>query len=432
MHYFRYSGGRLYCEGVSLAHLARKYGTPLYVYSQATIVNHYQKLQSALAPVPHLICYAVKANSNLSILKLLAGLGCGFDVVSGGEFQRVLAAGGDPDKCVFAGVGKSEEEIRLALKHGIYCLNVESEPELIRINRIAGKLRRMAPVALRVNPDVDAGTHAKITTGRRENKFGVPFDQALQLYERASKLPHILLRGVHMHIGSQITSAEPFRTAVEKMLPLVKSLKERYQIDFFSLGGGLGIVYDPALASGAPKWWESAQARGLLTPQSYAKALLPLLKQLQLRIIIEPGRFIVGNAGVLLTSVEYVKQTPTKTFIIVDAAMTELIRPAFYDAYHEIVPVVRKRGTSFTADVVGPVCESSDTFCRDRRLPRVNQGDILAIMSAGAYGFAMASNYNSRPFPAEVLVHGQRAVLIRARQSARDLWAHETVAPWLK
>jgi len=432
MHYFRFVGGQLCCEGVSLAQIARRFSTPLYVYSQATIVNHFQKLQTAFNGTDHLICYAVKANSNLSILRLLASLGSGFDVVSMGELCRVLEAGGDANKCVFAGVGKSSEEILFALKRGIYCFNVESEPELERINKLARKMRRMAPVAIRINPNVDPHTHAKITTGTSENKFGIPFEQAEEIYKRASRMPNILLRGVHMHIGSQICSVDPFEAAVRKMIPLVAYLKKEYQIDFFSLGGGIGIVYDPALVSGQPQWWEREEAKKILTPQTYAQRLLPLLKPLQMRIILEPGRFIVGNAGVLLTKVEYVKRTPSKTFVVVDAAMSDLIRPALYDAYHEIVPVRKRRARMIKVDVVGPVCETSDTFCRDRKLPRLVEGDLLAIMSAGAYGFAMASNYNSRPLPAEVLVNGQRVALVRARQRVEELWAGEAIAPWLK
>ncbi len=432
MHYFRYIGDKLYCEGVSLRALARRYGTPLYVYSQATLVNHYQKLQTALAPVEHMICFSVKANSNLSVLRVLSGLGSGFDVVSAGELHRVINSGGDPGKCVFAGVGKTEPEIEFALQRGIYCFNVESEAELMRINRVAARLRKTAPVAVRVNPDVPAHTHAHITTGVYTTKFGMPIEQVERVYARANNLAHLRLRGLQMHIGSQITSIEPFEQAVRKLAPLVQTLKEKYGIEFFSVGGGMGIVYESALASGSPRWWERPEHKDLLTPGRYASRLVPLLKPLGLRIIVEPGRLLVGNAGVLVTRVEYIKRIGSKNFVIVDAAMNDLIRPALYEAYHEIVPVVRMRNSSFKADVVGPVCESTDFFCKDRLLPRVKEGDCLAIMSAGAYGFVMASNYNSRPLAAEVLVNGNRAAVVRERQQVSALWAGEKVAPWLK
>ncbi len=432
MHYFRYIKEKLYCEGVSVHGLARRYGTPLYVYSQATLVNHYQKLQSALGPVEHLICFSVKANSNLSVLRTLASLGSGFDVVSAGELQRVLVAGGQAGKCVFAGVGKTEAEIEFALKRGIYCFNVESEPELERINRIAARLRKAAPVAVRVNPNVEADTHAKITTGTYTTKFGIPFEQIERVYARAAKLGHLRVRGLQMHIGSQITTVEPFEEAVRKAAPLVQALKSTYGIEFFSVGGGMGIVYESALASGSPSWWETPAGKDLLTPARYATRLVPLLKPLGVRVVVEPGRLIIGNAGILVTRVEYVKRVGSKNFVIVDAAMNDLIRPALYDAYHEIVPVLRKPISAFRADVVGPVCESSDFFCKDRLIPRVKEGDYLAIMSTGAYGFVMASNYNSRPLAAEVLVNGNRAAVVRDRQAVTGLWAGEKIAPWLK
>lgn len=432
MHYFRYIKGKLFCEGVSVYTLARRYGTPLYVYSQATLVNHYQRLQSALGPIEHLICFSVKANSNLSVLRALASLGSGFDVVSAGELHRVLTAGGQASKCVFAGVGKSAAEIEFGLKRGIYSFNVESEPELERINRIAARLGKVAPVAVRVNPNVEACTHAKITTGTYATKFGIPFEEIERVYARAEKLKHLRLRGLQMHIGSQITTVEPFEEAVRKTIPLVKTLKDKYGIEFFSIGGGMGIVYESALASGSPGWWGTAAGKDLLTPTRYADRLVPLLKTVGLRIIIEPGRLIVGNAGILVTRVEYVKRIGGKIFVIVDAGMNDLIRPALYDAYHEIVPVVAKSKGTFRADVVGPICESSDFFCRDRVLPRVEEGDYLAIMSAGAYGFTMASTYNSRPLAAEVLVNGNRVAVVRERQRVTELWAGETIAPWLK
>jgi diaminopimelate decarboxylase len=432
MHQFRQTQGRLTCEGVSLETLARKHGTPLFVYSQATLSQNFKKLDSALAPLDHLVCYAAKANSNLSVLRALAALGSGFDIVSGGELQRVLAAGGEAARCVFAGVGKTEEEIALALQAGIYCFNVESEPELDRINRVAARLRKTAPVAVRVNPDVAAGGHAKITTGTYENKFGIAYEEIPGVYARAAKLKHLWLRGVQMHIGSQITAVAPFAAAVAKLVPLAQALKERHGIEFLSIGGGLGIVYQPALESGSPRWWEGDAARDLLTPASYAAHLVPLLAPVGLRVLLEPGRFIVGNAGVLVTRVEFVKVTGRKHFVIVDAAMNDLIRPAFYDAYHEIVPLRRSRAAVVASDVVGPVCESGDFFCKDRPLPRVKAGDFLALLSAGAYGSVMGSNYNTRPFAAEVLVNGNKAALVRERQSVPAIWAGEKIAPWFK
>ena len=432
MHDFHYTGKKLRCEGVTLEALARKYGTPLYVYSQHTLTESFQDLDRAMAGVDHRVCFAVKSNSNQAVLRVLARLGSGFDIVSGGELQRVIAAGGDPRQCAFAGVGKTEDEIEFALKQGVYTFNAESEPELQRINRVAARVKKIAPVAVRVNPDVEAHTHKKITTGTYENKFGIAFEQVEGVYARASKLKHLRLRGVQMHIGSQITDVSPFEQAVRKALPLVTRLKEKHGLEFFSLGGGLGIVYQPALASGPAAWWQSAEARRLITPQKYAARLVPLLKPLGLRIVMEPGRFISGNAGVLLTRIEYVKRTGKKNFLIVDAAMNDLIRPAFYEAYHEILPLTRKGGALVSSDVVGPICESGDFFCQNRPLPKVGEGDYLALLSAGAYGFVMASNYNTRSLAAEVLVKGNRAALVRERQPTKEIWSGEKIAPWLK
>ena len=410
--------------------LARRYGTPLYVYSQRTLTEHFQKLDRAMTPVDHLICFAAKSNSNQAVLRTLADLGAGFDIVSEGELRRVMAAGGDPGKCAFAGVGKTEGEIEFALRQGVYSFNVESEPELERIDRIARRLNMTAPVAARVNPNVDARTHAKITTGTYENKFGIAYEQIEAVYARASRLKNLRLRGFQMHIGSQLTSIQPFEQAVQKVLPLVKRLKAAHGIEFFSIGGGLGIVYNPALESGQPDWWKSRQAKTILTPTLYAARLVPLLKPLGLRILMEPGRFISGNAGILVTRVEYVKRTGKKNFLIVDAAMNDLIRPAFYDAYHEIVPLRRRNGVSISSDVVGPICESGDFFAKDRPLPRLGEGDYLALLSAGAYGFVMASNYNTRSQPAEVLVNGKKSAVVRDRQQVVNIWAGEKPAPW--
>jgi diaminopimelate decarboxylase len=430
MHDFRYVRGQLHCEGVAIESLVRKFGTPLYVYSEHTLRERFERLHAALAPLDHLICYALKANSNLAVLRTFAGLGAGFDLVSGGELQRVLAAGGDAGRCVFAGVGKSEREIALALRAGIYCFNAESEPELARINRVAAGLGVKAPVAVRVNPNVDAHTHAKITTGTYENKFGIPFEDIPAVYGRTAKLKHLCLRGIQMHIGSQLTEVQPFRQAVERIAPLAQELRDRHGIEFFSVGGGIGIVYQPALASGDPKWWRSPAARGILTPATYAATLVPLLRPLGLRVLLEPGRFLVGNAGILVTRVEHVKRTGRKNFVIVDAAMNDLIRPAFYDAYHEIVPLRKSSAKLQPCDVVGPICESGDYFAKDRPLPKLGEGDGLALLSAGAYGSVMGSNYNSRALPAEVMVRSAKVSVVRARQPVEAVWAHERLAAW--
>ena len=433
MHDFHYVGRELYCEQVPVRSLIRRFGTPLYIYSQQTLTDHFQKLDHALAPLDHLVCFAMKANSNAGVMRTLANLSGGFDVVSGGELQRVIAAGGDPRRCVFAGVGKTAEEIEFALRQGIYSLNVESEPELARINRVAARLKQKAPVAVRVNPNIDAGTHAKITTGTYENKFGIAIEQVEGVYARASRLKNLQLRGLQMHIGSQLTQVKPFELAVRKVLPLVQRLARKHQFEFFSIGGGIGIIYNQALASGRSSWWKSSRARSILTPELYARTLVPLLQPLGLRILVEPGRFIVGNAGILVTRVEYVKRTGRKNFVIVDAAMNDLIRPAFYDSYHEIVPVRKPASrATISSDVVGPICESGDYFAKDRPLPKVGEGDQLALLSAGAYGFVMASNYNSRSLAAEVLVHGRRAAAVRHRQPVEEIWAAESIPAWLQ
>ena len=425
MHHFNYRKGELFCEGVPVRAMVRKFGTPLYIYSQQTLVDHYQRLDAALEQLDHLICFAVKANSNLAVLRSLADLGSGFDIVSAGELQRVIAAGGDPQRCVFAGVGKTEEEIAFALRQGIYSFNVESEAELSRINRTAARLKKVAPVAVRVNPNVDAHTHSKITTGTYENKFGIAFEEVENVYHRARKLKNLRLRGLQMHIGSQLTQAKPFAEAVNKIVPLASRLATRHTFEFVSIGGGLGIVYKPAMASGSPNWWKSTEAQDVLTPQMYAEAVVPKLSSLGLRILIEPGRFIVGNAGILVTRVEYIKRTGQKNFVIVDAAMNDLIRPAFYDSYHEIVPLVRRSGPNIGSDVVGPICESGDYFCKDRPLPKVKEGDYLALLSAGAYGSVMASNYNTRALPAEAMVRSKRSALVRQRQPINKIWELE-------
>src|ERR1043166_3184906 len=431
MHDFRYVGSKLFCERVSIDSLVKKYGTPLYVYSQHTLEDHFGKLNSELGGLDHLICFAMKANSNLAVIRTFANLGSGFDIVSEGELRRVIAAGGDPKKCIFAGVGKTEQEIEFALRKGIYSFNVESEPELQRINKVAARLKKVAPIAVRVNPNVDAGTHAKITTGTYENKFGIAYEQVEGVYARVSKLKNLRLRGIQMHIGSQLTQVKPFELAVKKVLPLAQKLAAKYSFEFFSIGGGLGIVYNPALESGPASWWQQKTAKNILTPKTYAETLVPLLEPLGLRILWEPGRSMVGNAGIIITRGEYVKRTGKKNFVIVDAAMNDLIRPAFYDSYHEIVPLHRNGSAQISSDVVGPICESGDYFAKNRPLAKVGEGDHLALLSAGAYGFVMASNYNSRGMAAEVLVKGNKAELVRSRQNVEEIWKSERVPTWL-
>jgi len=435
MHSFEYRDHTLYCEDVDLQALAERHGTPLYVYSGGTFRDHYRRLDSALAEVDHLICFAVKANSNLAVLSLLAREGAGFDIVSGGELFRVLRAGGDPAKCSFAGVGKTRAEIEYALEMGIHSFNVESEAELRFLNRVAGEMGKRAPVSVRVNPNVDAKTHKYISTGKSENKFGIDSDRIVEVYARAAaELPHLALRGVQMHIGSQLTTIDPFLEAVRKIAPLVSELKAAHGIEFFSIGGGIGIIYRDSLASGHSAWWnhtpEPVAEEKLvpLTVARYAEALVPLLKPLGVRILLEPGRFIAGNAGVLLTRVLYEKKGKAKTFKIVDAGMNDLIRPALYEGHHDIVPLrLSEKSWTETVDVVGPICESGDFFAQNREIPSVEAGDYLALMSAGAYGFVMASNYNSRPLPAEILVEGATAHVVRERQTLEDLVAGEKI-----
>lgn len=429
MHHFHYRDGSLFCEDVELAALAAAHGTPLYVYSASTVLDHYRRLDQALAPIDHEIEYAVKANSNLAVLRLLAEEGSGFDIVSGGELFRVIQAGGDPGKCTFAGVGKTREEIVYALQQGIYSFNVESEEELRYLNAVAAELGMVAPAAVRVNPNVDAHTHKYISTGKSENKFGIDFERIEGVYARAAaELPNIRLRGLQMHIGSQLTSVSPFIEAVEKVKPMALRLKKKYGIEFWSLGGGIGIVYEFALRSGHDAWWSAQSAEETpLTVAQYAAEIVPRLRGIGLKVLLEPGRFIVGNAGVLLTRCLYEKKGNAKTFKVVDAGMNDLIRPALYEGHHEIVPLREPAADASwrKLDVVGPVCESGDFFCQDRELPDFQPGETIALMSAGAYGFVMSSNYNSRPLLAEVLVEGATARVVRERQTYQDLIAGE-------
>ncbi|WP_018291412.1 diaminopimelate decarboxylase [Verrucomicrobium sp. 3C] len=425
MHRFRYQGDSLFVEEVNAASLAEQYGTPLYVYSAGTVVDHYERLLLSLRELNPLVCYAVKANSNLALLRLLASRGCGFDLVSGGELYRILRAGGDPARSTFAGVGKTAREMEEALEAGIYSFVVEGREELEAIDRVAARLGKRAPVALRVNPDVGAKTHAKVKTGVAESKFGISAEEIEALYRELPRFCHVSLRGIQIHIGSQIRDVEPFEEAVRRVIPLVEIARDRFGAEFFDIGGGLGIAYEEALQSGDPGWWENKAQWA--TPAHYAERLLPLLGPLGLRIVVEPGRLLVGNAGILLTRVLFRKDRPQKKFVIVDAGMNDLIRPALYGSFHQIVPVTRRGGELFEADVVGPVCESGDCFAASRRMAPAEPGDLLAIFSAGAYGFSMASQYNSRPRPAEVLVEGANHRLIRRRESYEDLVRGEAI-----
>jgi diaminopimelate decarboxylase len=419
MNAFLYHKGELYCEGVPLRRLAGEFGTPLYVYSQGHITGQYDGLHRALRSLDHLICFAVKANSNLGVLRALARAGTGFDIVSGGELYRVVQAGGDPRKCVFSGVGKTRDEIEYALKLGIYMFNVESEPELRRISQVARRMGRRAPIAIRVNPGVDPDTHDYISTGKHESKFGISLREALDVYRQAARLGGIEIRGVQMHIGSQIIKTAPFVLAIRKIAALIERVREiaPHTLQSFDMGGGLGIRYHNEHPP---------------TAAEFARAVTPRVKAFGLRILLEPGRFIVGNGGVLVTRVVHVKQTPVKRFVIVDAAMNDLIRPSLYESHHEIIPVAARDGRRrITADVVGPVCESGDFLAQGRRLAAVEEGALLTVMSAGAYGMAMASNYNARPRPAEVMVKGRRYELVRRRESVKDLISGETIPTWL-
>jgi diaminopimelate decarboxylase len=419
MHSFHYQQGKFYCESTELASLAEQHGTPLYVYSQKTILDHYRRLNRALEPLDREICYAVKANSNLAILRILAEEGAGFDIVSGGELYRIITAGGDPAKCTFAGVGKTRDEIAYALYNNIGSFNIESEDELLAIEEVASSLDRKAPIAVRVNPDVDAKTHKYISTGKSENKFGIGLDRVEAVYEMAAGLKHLELKGLQTHIGSQITEPKPFADAIDKIVPVAQHLRDRFGIQFFSIGGGIGIVYQGSLESGDQVWWQQKE-NVAMSIEEYAGAIVPRLQPLRMRVLLEPGRFLVGNAGVLLTRVLFLKKTSNKVFVIVDVGMNDLIRPALYQGYHEIVPL-NETADLIRADVVGPVCESGDFIALDREIADVKAGDLLAIMSAGAYGFSMASNYNSRPLAAEVLVHGTTHQVIRRRQNYADL-----------
>lgn len=416
MDYFNYQDdGQLWAENVPLSDVAEQFGTPLYVYSRATLERHWNAFDKSVGEHPHLVCYAVKANSNLGVLNTLARLGSGFDIVSGGELERVIAAGGDPSKVVFSGVGKTAQEMKRALELGIKCFNVESEPELERLNQVAVEMGVKAPISLRINPDVDANTHPYISTGLRDNKFGIAFERAPDVYKFAQSLSNLEIKGIDCHIGSQLTDIDPFIDATDRLLALIDDLKAQgINIAHLDVGGGLGVVYRDELPP---------------QPSDYAKALLGRLDNHQdLELIFEPGRAIAANAGVLLTKVEFLKHTEHKNFAIIDAAMNDLMRPALYQAWQNIVPVKPREGEAVTYDLVGPICETGDFLGKDRALV-LKENDLLAVRSAGAYGFVMSSNYNTRARVAEVMVDGDKLHLVRQREELSSLWALENILP---
>ncbi len=418
MNYFEYHNGEMFAEGVPLKRIAQEVGTPAYVYSLATLKRHFSVFDKAFAAVPHIVCFSVKANSNIALLRAFAREGSGFDIVSGGELFRALKAGADPHKIVFSGVGKKKEEIEYALDSGILMFNVESEQELLALNEIASAAGRKAPISLRINPDVDPQTHPYISTGMKKAKFGVDIKTALETYKKAASLRNIDVVGIDCHIGSQLTSVAPFVDALARVREyldrvLAGTLKsEGAHIRYLDLGGGLGISYSDEMPP---------------HPEEYAKAIVEGLQGLEVTLILEPGRVIVGNAGILVTEVQYIKETDAKKFVIVDGGMNVLIRPALYGSYQAICPVVQDGGEKIIADVVGPICESGDFFAKDREMARPRRGDLLAVMSAGAYGFTMASNYNSHPKPPEVLVDGEKYYVVRKRETFEDLINGEVI-----
>lgn len=415
MDHFNYKNDTLFAEDVAVSSIAATYGTPCYVYSRATLERHWRAFDRAFASIPHLICYAVKANSSLAVLNLLARLGSGFDIVSAGELERVLEAGGKPENIVFSGVGKRRDELRQALEAGIRCFNIEVREELHRLNEIAASLGCRAPVSIRVNPDVDAKTHPYIATGLKENKFGIDIREAVTVYREAASLANLDIRGIDCHIGSQLTEVAPFIDAMDRVLHLVDELATHdISVSHIDIGGGLGIRYRDETPP---------------EPEQYAAAVIDRLKQRDLEVLMEPGRAIAGNSGLLVTRVEYLKPTRDRNFAIVDGAMNDLLRPALYQAWQEIVPVrYHSDRTGLVYDVVGPVCETGDFLGKERTLA-IKEGDLLAVRSAGAYGFTMSSNYNSRPRAAEIMVDGEQAFLIRKREQIRDLWRGESMLP---
>ncbi|MFT5789550.1 MAG: diaminopimelate decarboxylase [Shewanella sp.] len=414
MDHFIYQAEELYAEQCQVAALAKQHGTPLYIYSRATLERHWHAFNNAVVNHPHLICYAVKANSNIAVLNVLARLGSGFDIVSGGELARVIQAGGDPAKVVFSGVGKTVAEMEMALEIGIYCFNVESAAELEQLSIVAHRMGKIAPVSLRINPDVDAGTHPYISTGLKENKFGIAMEEAETTFLRAQSLPGLEIKGVDCHIGSQLTEIKPFLDAMDRMLALIDRLADLgIEIKHFDVGGGLGVTYDDELPP---------------QPDVYAAALLARLGERDLKLIFEPGRAIAANAGIFVTQVLYLKENSEKRFALVDGAMNDLIRPSLYSAWQKIIPAIDRGGETLSYDVVGPVCETGDFLGKDRQL-NVQAGDYLAIRSSGAYGFTMASNYNSRPRAAELMVDGDNAYVIREREKIAQLWQGEQLLP---
>lgn len=417
MNHFKYRNNQLYVEDVPVAKIAEEFGTPLYIYSYATLQRHFNVYEQAFKGINHIICYALKANSNSAIINIAKLNECGADVVSGGELYRALKCGISPKKIVYAGVGKTQQEIAFGINKGILMFNIESMDELLEINKVAKSLKRKASVAFRINPDIDPQTHPYISTGLKKHKFGIPIEEAIEHFKVAQSLVNIKVVGIHMHIGSQLTKVSPFVDALKRILKLRYDLHSiGINIDYLDIGGGVGITY---------KDEEPPH------PSELAKHILPLLKNLGITLILEPGRSIVGNAGILVTKTLYLKRGNDKEFIIVDAAMNDLIRPSIYGAYHSIEPVKKTKRTTILSDVVGPVCESGDFLAKDREMPKVNKGELLAVMSAGAYGFSMASNYNSRPRPAEVMVKGDKYGLIRKRESYQDLIKGEMVPDFI-
>ena len=418
MHHFNYQSGELYCENVPVRRIAARVGTPFYLYSTATLEHHFRVFEAAFHGFPHLVCFAVKANANLAILRLFARLGAGADIVSGGELHRALAAGVDPGKIVYSGVGKRPDEIRAALKAGILSFNLESSQEMEEINRIAGRLKQKAPVSLRINPDIDARTHPYISTGLKKNKFGINLEQALADYRRARELPNLEVVGVACHIGSQITEVAPFVEALERLKELIRRLQEQgIGIRYLDLGGGLGIQYDQEEPP---------------HPREYGSELLKHLQELEVTLILEPGRVLVGNAGILVTKVLYTKESEAKHFIIVDAGMNDLARPSLYGSYHGVCPVVQQPRPLVTASLVGPICESGDFLAKDREMLAFQPGELVAVMSAGAYGFSMSSNYNARPRVPEILVQDDEFYVIRKRETYRQLTWGESIPEFLR
>jgi len=417
MHYFEYKHGELHCERVSIRRIAEKVGTPFYLYSYRTLVRHFNVFNEAFEGIPHLVCYSMKSNSNLALIRLFVNLGGGVDVVSGGELYRAIHGGADPKKIVFSGVGKREDEIEYGLKTGILMFNVESLMELQTINEVAGRMNKKAPLSIRVNPDIDAKTHPYITTGMKQNKFGIDILRAPMAYRLASELPNLKIIGIDCHLGSQLVDVEPFVEALKKLRDLVDDLRRGgIEIQYLDLGGGLGITYNDEEPP---------------HPYEYASNILEEIKSFNCALILEPGRVIVGNAGILVSKVLYTKENEEKRFLIVDAAMNDLVRPSYYGSFHQILPVREEKREEVVVDVVGPVCESADFLAKGRNIPRLNPGELIAVMSAGAYGFSMATNYNSRPRVAEVMVRDDEIHVIRKREEYQDLIRGEEIPEFL-